>query len=209
MAAKRVDGGEAASAGTNPVVARTAVRNDDAMEQAIEPDDKDWTWVLERVCPECGFEAASTDAADVGALIRDNAHAFAELLGGDADQLRHRARPDRWSTLEYGAHVRDVYRLYLERLTMMLEQHDPLYPNWDQDATAVAERYNEQSPAVVADELVAAGGALADAFDALGPSAQPVWQRLGRRSDGASFTVDSFARYLIHDPIHHLWDVAR
>jgi hypothetical protein len=33
------------------------------------------------------------------------------------------------------------------------------------------------------------------------------WQRTGRRSDGASFTVETFARYLIHDPVHHLYDV--
>jgi hypothetical protein len=33
------------------------------------------------------------------------------------------------------------------------------------------------------------------------------WQRTGDRSDGASFTVTSFARYLIHDPVHHVDDV--
>jgi len=35
----------------------------------------------------------------------------------------------------------------------------------------------------------------------------PAWERKGLRSDGATFTVDSFLRYLLHDPIHHLWDV--
>ena len=25
--------------------------------------------------------------------------------------------------------------------------------------------------------------------------------------DGASFTIDSFSRYFLHDVIHHLWDV--
>ena len=35
----------------------------------------------------------------------------------------------------------------------------------------------------------------------------PQWERTGSRSDGARFTVDSFARYLIHDPVHHLDDV--
>jgi hypothetical protein len=33
------------------------------------------------------------------------------------------------------------------------------------------------------------------------------WQRSGRRSDGARFTVETFARYFIHDPVHHLYDV--
>jgi hypothetical protein len=31
--------------------------------------------------------------------------------------------------------------------------------------------------------------------------------RPGRRSDGASFTIESLARYLLHDPVHHLHDV--
>ena len=38
---------------------------------SIEPDTKDWTWVLERPCPECGLDAA---AVSPGAL----ADAFAE-----------------------------------------------------------------------------------------------------------------------------------
>jgi hypothetical protein len=33
------------------------------------------------------------------------------------------------------------------------------------------------------------------------------WSRPGHRSDGAVFTIDSFTRYLLHDPLHHLWDV--
>ena len=33
------------------------------------------------------------------------------------------------------------------------------------------------------------------------------WHRTGARSDGARFTVATFARYFVHDPIHHLYDV--
>jgi hypothetical protein len=32
------------------------------------------------------------------------------------------------------------------------------------------------------------------------------WERRGRRSDGAAFTVATFGRYMIHDPEHHLFD---
>jgi two-component system chemotaxis response regulator CheB len=39
------------------------------------------------------------------------------------------------------------------RLQLLLTQDDPEFENWDQDATAVAERYGEQDPAVVAAEL--------------------------------------------------------
>ena len=40
-------------------------------------------------------------------------------------------------------------------------------------------------------------------------SADDEWDRTGFRSDGAAFTVATFARYLVHDPIHHLHDVTR
>jgi hypothetical protein len=98
-----------------------------------------------------------------------------------------------------------VFRLYDERLNLMLTQDNPTYPNWDQDQTAVNDHYNDQDPAAVAAQLVAAADALAATFDTVEGAA---WNRRGIRSDGANFTVDTFARYLIHDPIHHLHDVA-
>ncbi len=174
------------------------------MAAHIVPDDKDWTWVLQRPCDECGFDARSIELSDVGAMILDNAAQWRLVLGADEAIVRVRPRPDRWSTLEYGAHVRDVYRLYEERLRLMLDNDDPMYPNWDQDETAVAERYDRQDPVVVAGELVAAATVLAASFDDI---CGDDWLRPGRRSDGARFTVETFARYLIHDPVHHLWDV--
>lgn len=171
---------------------------------AIEPDTKDWTWVLERPCPECGFEADAFPRTDVGAMVRTNADEWQRVLSLPGAATR--AVPDRWSPLEYACHVRDVLRLYEERLALMLAKDDPEFENWDQDATAIADRYGEQDPAVVAGELIAAGTALAARFDGV-TDAQ--WERRGRRSDGAHFTVESFARYFVHDPIHHLHDVAR
>ena len=174
------------------------------MNDAIVPDDKDWTWVLDRRCDECGLDAGAIPTGDVSAMIRDNAARWQAVLDSGSPSLAVRPTPGRWSTLEYGAHVRDVYRLYGERLRLMLDHDDPLFPNWDQDEAAVTERYGEQDPAGVAVDLGAAAEALADAF--AGIDAEQ-WTRPGRRSDGAAFTVTSFARYMIHDPIHHLWDV--
>ena len=168
----------------------------------IIPDTKDWTWVLERPCPECGMDTSSFSLEDLPELIRANGTAWHEVLTGPGD-VRIRPRPDKWSGLEYGCHVRDVFRLYDYRLTLILTQDDPLFPNWDQDETAVTERYSEQNPATVADELRTAADAIADRFAAVGDGQ---WTRKGRRGDGASFTTETFGRYFIHDPVHHLWD---
>jgi hypothetical protein len=169
---------------------------------SIEPDTKDWTWVIRRRCPECGFDASATAFADVPDLIRENASAWPGVL--DLADALVRPAPDRWSALEYACHVRDVFRLYDTRLHLMLDVDDPTFPNWDQDATAEAERYGDQDPRTVARELVAAADALAASFDAV---AADELARTGTRSDGATFTIETFARYLIHDPVHHLWDV--
>jgi DinB superfamily len=168
----------------------------------IPPDTKDWTWVLRERCPECGFESSSLVCADIGAMLRVNAAAWRDVLR--RSDVRDRPSPTTWSALEYACHVRDVYALYDERLRLMLTEDDPLYPNWDQDSTAVADRYREQDPALVADEIIAAAAKVAARFDLVHDEQ---WQRTGRRSDGASFTVEAFARYFTHDWIHHLWDV--
>jgi hypothetical protein len=88
----------------------------------------------------------------------------------------------------------------------MLTEDDPDFANWDQDETAVADRYNEQEPAEVAAAIADAAEPLADRFDGVSGDA---WQRTGNRSDGARFTVESFARYFVHDPVHHLVDVEK
>lgn len=171
----------------------------------IVPDEKDWTWVIDRACPDCGFDASTTSSMAVADLIRRNAGDWRSLIGSGRI---HSGRPDdqTWSSLEYACHVRDVYRRYLERLELMLTQNDPLFPNWDQDASAVDDAYDTQDPKVVAAELSADADALALRLDHL---TADEWARPGRRSDGASFTVDRIVRYMIHDPIHHVWDVTR
>ena len=172
----------------------------------IEPDTKDWTWVLDRACPECGFDARTVVLDQMGAMVRENAAEWRQVMARGRDELTTRPSDDRWSALEYACHVRDVFRLYDQRLALMLTEDDPDFVNWDQDVAAVADRYNEQDQAQVAAAITEAAGPLADRFDSVDGDA---WQRTGNRSDGARFTVDSFARYFIHDPIHHLVDVGR
>jgi hypothetical protein len=168
----------------------------------ITPDTKDWTWVLDRPCAECGFDASAVERTDLGATIRDNAAAWQRVLA--APEAAERPEPTVWSPTEYAAHVRDVHRMFSERIGLMLGEDDPTFANWDQDETALAERYDLQSPAVVAPELLSAADAVATAYDGV---AGEDWQRRGTRSNGSVFTVESLGRYHLHDVVHHLWDV--
>ena len=170
---------------------------------AIVPDDKDWTWVVHQPCPECGYDAAHITHDRVAPMILDNAASWQQVLA--RDDVRQRPRIDRWSPLEYACHIRDVFRIYDYRLSLILNTDDPTYPNWDQDKTAIDERYDEQDATVVADELQAAADQIASRFAGVHGDQ---WSRTGNRSDGAHFTIDTFARYLLHDVVHHIYDVS-
>ncbi len=159
--------------------------------------------MLERPCPDCGFDSGALTAAQLPGTVREVAAVLADVLG-TGEVTRERPRPDVWSPLEYGCHVRDVVRRGDARTRLMLTTDDPLFENWDQDASAVEDAYGEQDPVRVAAELVEAAERLAGAYEALPAAA---WERVGRRSDGARFTVLTFGRYVAHDLVHHVHDV--
>lgn len=170
----------------------------------IVPDTKSWTWVLERPCPDCGFDVSTIDVERLGNQIRANVAEWPALLAHAHARLRPTG--DQWSALEYACHVRDVFRIYEQRLRLMLDTDEPHFANWDQDETAIDDRYDQQDPATVAQELIEAGELHAATWDSV---TRDQWDRTGVRSDGARFTVWSLGAYFIHDPIHHLDDVRR
>jgi hypothetical protein len=178
-----------------------AAMSDDARDE-VQPDTKDWTWVLDRPCPECGFVAGEADPGDVPDVVRSLTPRWREALA--RPDARTRPAPGVWSALEYGAHVRDVNRVFTGRLQAMLSTDDPLFANWDQDAAAVDDHYAEQDPTRVAEELADAAEGFARLLASAGPEA---WERPGRRSNGSVFTVRTLAQYYLHDVVHHLQDV--
>jgi SAM-dependent methyltransferase len=174
----------------------------DPLGPLLERDTKDWTWVLDRACGECGFDAGTFDRLAIPRAFRRNAQVwFALLADPDAGE---RTRSDRWSTLEYACHVHDVHQIYHDRVAQMLAEDNPLFENWDQDQAAVDGRYDGQMPSIVGPTLVASAYAMSDLYDSVSPLS---WQRRGRRSDGHEFTVETLARYQLHDVVHHLHDV--
>ncbi|MHA7133843.1 DinB family protein [Oerskovia turbata] len=180
----------------------TSSQPDQAGTPGITPDTKDWTWVLDRRCPECGFESGAVDPDQVGPVVRSTIPRWQAVLARpDAA-----ARPDErtWSPLEYAAHVRDVFGIFDVRLASMVEGDDPEFANWDQDAAALAGDYGNQDPQVLARELAIAGDRIAGRFDAVGSDD---WERPGRRSNGSVFTVRTLGQYFLHDVVHHLHDV--
>jgi hypothetical protein len=168
-----------------------------------EPDDKDWTWVLDQPCPDCGFDGAALDRSQIPALVRHSADAFAARL--TAPDATVRPEPRTWSPTEYACHIADVCVVFSQRLELMRSTDDPLFQNWDQDRTAIEQRYWEQQPAQVSARLSAVAEQIAAEFATVRPDE---WSRPGRRSNGSLFTVETLGKYFAHDLAHHVHDVS-
>ena len=91
----------------------------------IEPDTKDWTWVITQPCTECGFDGSAVSHAEVAGHIRADAAEWPRRLS--RSDVADRPRAAVWSTLEYGCHVRDVHRIFNERVRRMLDEDDAAF----------------------------------------------------------------------------------
>jgi hypothetical protein len=168
----------------------------------IPPEDRDWTFVISEGCQECGFRPQPPE--QTGERLRATISLWTAALA--APDARRRPEPTVWSTVEYACHVRDTCRIFRERLQLMLTEDDPLFANWDQDATAVEENYFAQQPREVAGQLSNQAEAIAAVFDSVEPDQL---SRPGRRSNGSVFTIGTFAVYFLHDVEHHVYDIQR
>ncbi|HSL58300.1 MAG TPA: DinB family protein [Acidimicrobiales bacterium] len=176
-----------------------------APNDAAEPD---WVKVVaEERCDECGLESNTVPRAGLGAAIGVAAEAWAELLTDTPPpDLQRRLGGGGWTALEYGCHVRDVFRVFSGRLALILAEDEPELVWWDHGAAVVEDRYAEQDPAVVADELVDRARRFATELDAVTPDG---WERTGVRRGTERFTVDGLARFALHETVHHLHDAER
>ncbi len=166
------------------------------------PDDKDWTWVLERPCDQCGYDASLIEPRELTSLIREHAAAWADVLA--RPDAATRPEPGLWSPVEYACHVRDVLVMFASRVGSILDTDGPVFQNFAQDAAAIERGYAVADPAVVAREIDDAADFTASEFARVGPAD---WGRTGTRSDGVEFSVASLGVYCIHELRHHAWDV--
>lgn len=157
-------------------------------------------------CPGCGFDPQETPSRALGATARDDVHAIGRLLEAASDRdARHKATPETWSALECSVHVRDVLRVFADRIVRTMALTNPELGSWDHEAAMEEAMANEADVGAVVDDLGRNAATLSEALRTVGDDD---FERPATR-DGDPFTIDLLARYALHEVVHHRLDVQR
>ena len=159
-------------------------------------------------CDECGFDYDNLPRADLGSALQDlTAQHVARLTTTPVDDLR-RHNSDAWSPLEYACHLRDVLAVQRQRIRLAQREDEPVFVPMGRDERVTADRYNEQAPRVVADQLSHNVKQLTDTLDGLDDAG---WARTGIYSypTRRPRTMEWVVRNTLHELTHHLLDVDR
>lgn len=160
-------------------------------------------------CAECRYDYARLGRCEIISEVKSLADQHRQVLASVPRwRLSERSSPEIWSPLEYGCHVRDVLRFQRRRVMAAQVRDCPVFEPMRRDERAVEERYNEQDPLAIADEVAEAASLLAETLVALDDSG---WQRAGIYPwpEPQARTVEWVTRWTAHELAHHLFDIRR
>lgn len=157
-------------------------------------------------CETCGFVWASVPRGDIAVRATTAGRAIAASIVGDPDAAMRRPSAERWSAVEYAAHVRDVLVTLRDRIVIGLVEEHPDFKPLYRDERIDLGLYSADTPAEVATELEAAAAMFARLFEAVEPEQLARTVQFGYPTT-ASRSLLWVAQQAVHEAEHHLADV--
>jgi hypothetical protein len=183
----------------------------DDLEQRRASRGEGWEWhrIQNDACPQCGDCPSSVAPPSLGDLAVERAAAWRDFLE-QADDTYLRTNPEAdvfiFSPIQYGAHVRDILRVYGDRMALGIEQDSPTVPIFN-PPQEVFESYNRLDAGDLAADIEAQASRLAKLVDDMEPGA---WSRIVVNDRGQygvyTFTLAGLACNAVHEAHHHLLD---
>lgn len=155
---------------------------------------------------ECGFTDASIAFGDVGSRSQAATSGIADLLRAHEQRAGERPSPQRWSALEYGAHVRDVLVTIRDRMVVGLVEDDPSFTPMYRDERISLGLYADDAAGAIADEVETVQAMFARVFGRLDADALARPVRYGS-PDPIETTVGWMGKQAVHECEHHLDDI--
>jgi DinB superfamily len=158
------------------------------------------------LCEDCGFCWIVVPRAEIVPRTIAAAAAIVGLLMNADDTAKQRPQPERWSTVEYGAHVRDVLLTMRDRLVIGIVEDDPGFKPMYKDERIDLGLYAADTATAVAKEVDAAAAMFARLFTAIDPSllGRPVQYGF---PGPMPRTLLWMGQQAIHETEHHLTDI--
>jgi hypothetical protein len=157
-------------------------------------------------CEECGFDYDELPEGQIPRALRTLPAQYGTVLAIEPELLRAHPIAGVWSALEYASHVRDIFRVQRERVETALVEDEPSFLPMGRDELVQSERYNEQDPVTVEQELTVAARELAKLFEGLGPD-QLARTAIYNYPTRSPRTVAWIGRHTVHEGRHHLRDI--
>jgi DinB family protein len=154
----------------------------------------------------CGFVWDEVPDDDVAQRIRAGTDMLGRLLSNNPDVARTRPTADRWSMLEYGAHVRDVLLVLRDRFVVGVVIDNPGFTPMYRDERVELGMYEGEDPMVLAAELAVATALLVRILEAVTPEQLDRTCQYGFPGP-TTRTLRWMAAQAVHEVEHHGRDV--
>lgn len=157
-------------------------------------------------CEGCGFVWDDIEPDQIPELLNSTTDQICGLLTGQGDIVALRPEPQRWSSLEYAAHLRDVYLSIRDRVVVACVEVEPNLPPLYREERVAFGFYHLDTVTDMVNELKTAAKLFNKIFsqmpielrDRRMPFAYPV---------AASRTLSWVASQVYHEAFHHLGDI--
>jgi DinB superfamily len=159
-------------------------------------------------CDQCGFAYDDLPEEQIGRALRSLPAQYGTVLAIDVDLLRAHPITGVWSALEYACHVRDIFDVQRGRVEVALIEDDPSFEPMGREELVETQRYNEQDPVDVEQQLTLNARELAKLFAALTPDQMARTAFYNYPTRGIR-TVAWIGRHTVHEGRHHLQDMER
>ena len=157
-------------------------------------------------CPQCGFEWGAVTAQEIPDRLRRATDSFCAVIRDAKEQANERPSPERWSILEYGAHLRDVLISIRERIIAASVQDSPTGAAIYRDERVSLGFYKLDDASHVAHELDALASLFVRTFICL-PSGYEERTFVYSPVTPNEVTILWAAAQALHECEHHLDDV--
>jgi DinB superfamily len=157
-------------------------------------------------CEDCGFAWVRVGCAEIGLRAVAAARQIANVIVANADLALVRPTPERWSALEYAAHVRDVFLTIRDRLVIGLVEDEPGFKPMYRDERISLGLYSSDTAVDVAAEVVAAANMLTRLLEAIDQQQLDRVVQYGF-PDPLPRTLLWMGQQAVHESEHHLADI--